>query len=194
MYFPDFEETGRVYHIIPIQDLNKTITCGISFDDKISYQNQYFDFHNWIDQHKPHWLPKWVIRKKAIFATMNYHSSPSFHSHSAVLAIRVNPKRCWIANESRANQLYEPFILRHTQGLEGANQYLKTKGAEMIKEYWETSLSFEDNLKKRRDLTEKYDAEVLVMESIPPEDIEIRYIISDHRLLTPAQWKRIFCM
>ncbi len=194
MYFPDYKETGQVYHIIPIQDVSRAMEQGISFDDKASYLNRYVKFHEFMDQYRPGWLPSWVVRRKAIFATMNYRSSPSFHSHSAILAISVDPKLCWVANESRANQLYEPFILQDTKNLGNAKHYLETKGVQSIKEYWETSLSFEENLLKRRDLTENYDAEVLIMDRIPPESIEIRYIVSDHRLLTPAQWKDIFCI
>ncbi|SDJ98117.1 hypothetical protein [Natronincola ferrireducens] len=193
MFFQDYQNTGWIYHIIHITNLKKTLTEGIHYNDKISYENHYEKFHDFIDSLKTKNIPPWVIRKKAIFATINYRDNPCFHSHTAVLALKADKSKCWVANENRANQIYEPFILKEMEEFKGAKDYLNTKGRNLIKEYWETSLSFEDNIKERRDLVKGYDAEVMIFDSIPPEDIQLLYLTSDHRTLTVKEWKKIFC-
>ncbi|AKL93975.1 hypothetical protein CACET_c04590 [Clostridium aceticum] len=194
MFFHDYSKTGVIYHIAHITDLKKILKDGIEYNDKITYERHYYSFHDFIDQLRPVNVPSWVIRKKAIFASMNYRKEPNFHSHTAVLAVKVDPTRCWVANENRANQIYEPFILQNVDGFREAKAYLETKGKALIKDYWETSLSFQENLKERKDLKESYDAEVMIFHSIPPENIEVLYLVSDHRTLEIQEWRRIFCM
>ena len=193
MFFDDYLKTGRVYHVAPVNDLGKILSNGIKNDDKITYEYKYYDFHCFIDNLKPEYIPSWVERKKAIFATKNYRKEPNFCSHSVVMALKIEPSKCWIANESRANQIYEPFILQEIESLKGAKEYMETKGKRSIEEYWQTSLSFEDNLKKRLDLKDGYDAEVLIFHNIEPKNIEILYIVSDHRIMEFDEWKKIFC-
>ncbi|AOY75828.1 hypothetical protein [Clostridium formicaceticum] len=194
MFFQDYDKTGVVYHIAHITDLKKILKNGIEYNDKITYEKHYYSFHDFIDTLRPDDVPPWVVRKKAIFASMNYRKEPTFHSHTAVLAVKIDPTRCWIANENRANQIYEPFILQGIEGFDGASNYLQTKGKSSVKSYWETSLSFQENLKERKDLTAGYDAEVMIFHSIPPEAIDILYLVSDHRTLEIEEWKRIFCI
>jgi len=192
MFFDDYTKTGYIYHIAPINDLNLILHKGINYDDKCSYQERYIDFHKFIDECRPETIPPWVERKKAIFASLNYRENPNFHSHTVVLALKVNPSKCWIANESRANQIYEPLILKDVKGFKQATNYLETKGREFAEEYWRTSLSFTDNMEIRKDLEEDYDAEVLIFHPVPPEDIKLLFIVSDHRVLTLEQWNSIF--
>lgn len=194
MFFEDYSKTQLIYHVAHITDLSKILTKGLCYDDKISYKNHYHSFHDFIDEIRPENIPSWVIRKKAIFATMNYKKNPYFHSHTAVLGLKVDPSKSWIANENKANQIYEPFILQEVEGFTKAKNYLDTKAQECIKEYWATSLSFEKNLSERRDLQEGYDAEVMILNDIPSKDIQLLYLVSDHRIMTPQQWRRTFCM
>ena len=193
MLFPDYENTGVIYHIVSITDLQQTMAEGINYDDKVTYKTKYYDFHQFIDDSKPQWVPPWVIRRKAIFASLNFHEWHKFHSHSALLAIKIDKEKCWIANENCANQVYEPFILQNLTLFEKCKNYLHTEGKELLRKYWDTSLSFLDNLERRLDRIKGYDAEVLVCHNIKPQDIEIRYIISDHRRLRVEEWKQRFC-
>ncbi|ABR47171.1 hypothetical protein Amet_0951 [Alkaliphilus metalliredigens QYMF] len=193
MFFEDYTITGVVYHIAPINDIKKILQEGIKFDDKSSYHSKYFEFHQMFDDMKSSDIPLWVQRKKAIFATLNYRKEPHFHSHTVLMALKVDPKKCWIANENSANQLYEPFILQDIVCFRGAHEYIQTKGRHLVDTYWQESISFTDNLDHRLDLINGYDAEVLIMHDVPPEDIQLLYIISDHRLLTIKQWQGIFC-
>lgn len=194
MYFDDYAKTQRVYHIAPINDLKNILSEGIKYNDKITYEGKYCDFHKFIDDLKPNSIPSWVERKKAIFATMNYHREPNFHSHTVVMALKIDPSKCWIANENKANEIYEPFILQEVDILKGAKNYVDREGKELIEKYWKTSLNFEENLNKRIDLKENYDAEVLILHSIKPEDIELLYIVSDHKIMEFNKWKKAFCL
>jgi len=193
MFFEDYLKTGKVYHIAAINDLKQILLQGIKYDDKITYEDKYCDFHCFIDSLKPAHIPSWVKRKKSIFATMNYRADPNFHSHTAVMALKIDPSKCWIANESRANQIYEPFVLQEVEDLKRAREYVNGEGKDIIEEYWKTSLSFEDNLNRRMDLRKGYDAEVLIHHQIEPKDIEILYIVSDHKVLKLNEWKEVFC-
>ena len=194
MLFPDYEETGVIYHIISIIDLEKTLMDGITYDDKATYRSMYYKFHSMIDKEKPSFIPSWVIRRNAIFASMNFSKWHKFHSHSAVLGIKINEKRCWVANENYANQLYEPFVLKDTTEFSSCKTYLNTEGRELLRKYWETSLSFQDNLSQKIDEFKGIDAEVLIFHDIPPKDIQLLYIVSDHRMMTASEWKERFCV
>lgn len=193
MLFPDYTETGLVYHIINLNDLKEVAAEGIRYDHKSSYDERYIDFHAFLNQFRTPKIPLWVDRTKAIFASLNYSDNHIFHSHSMLLAFRVDPAKCWVANENRANEVYEPFVLQNTDGFSQASQYFKSRGRYIITEYWQTSLSFSDNLAQRRDRLDGYDAEVLIFHDIRPEDIHCIAIVSDHRIMTVEQWKRTFC-
>lgn len=193
MLFSDYSETKRIYHIISIVDLDKTLKNGIKYDDKNTYESKYYDFHNYIDEYKNEKLPDWVIRKKAIFGSLNFAKEHKFHSHTALLGININQEKCWIANENLANQVYEPFILQRVSEYSNAELYLKKEGSKLLEEYWEKSCSFNENLKRRWDKLQGYDAEVLIFHDISPTDIEVLNIISDHRMMSRDEWKERFC-
>ncbi|EOD00474.1 hypothetical protein [Caldisalinibacter kiritimatiensis] len=193
MLFPDYTETKVVYHVAPINDLDNILKKGIRYDDKFTYESKYLNFHKYIDSYKPNTIPNWVIREKAIFASLNFDKNHQWHSHSVIMAINIDPSKCWVANENLANELYEPFILKDVQGFECAKKYIYNRGKKILHKYWTTSLSFIDNLKYRRDKEKGYDAEVLVFDYIPPEHINILAIVSDHKIMTMKEWKRFFC-
>lgn len=190
--FRDYSETKRVYHVVTLTDLEKTLKQGIQFNDKNTYKNKYIDFHNFIDNHKPDSIPQWVVRSKAIFGSMNFKPGHVWHSHSAVLSVKINEDLCWICNENIANYLYEPLILKNIISFEAAQEFLERNGHNIVMDYWSSSCSFKDNLSWRRDKKAGYDAEVLILHDIPPEDIEVLYIASDHRFMKVKEWQEFF--
>ncbi|MEJ8554671.1 hypothetical protein [Tepidibacter sp. Z1-5] len=192
--FDDYTKTKRVYHVISLKDLGYVMKNGISFDDKITYITKYKGFHDYIEDLKTDKVPDWVDRKKAIFASLNFRKDHYFHSHSALLSLKINEDMCWIADENLANEIYEPFALRNIEGFEYCNKYLDTKAKDVITRYWETSLSFKENLKVRRDLSEYYDAEILIANHIPKEDIEILKIYSDHNAFSLDEFRNYFTL
>lgn len=192
MTLKDYMEQGYVYHIVNIIDLKKTLREGIRYDDKNTYASKYTDFHTYFDLYRPESIPDWVERKKAIFASICFREGHKWHSHSAILRIKILKDRCWICNENLANFIYEPFILQHMEGFALTMDYMEVKGREFVGVYWNNSLSYNDNLHKRYDKKEGYDAEVLVMHSIPPENIECLYIVSDHQIMSYQNWKEYF--
>ena len=192
MLFADYNQTKVVYHVAPITDLKKIINKGIEYDDKKTYKSKYLSFHKHIDSFKNKRIPQWVMRERGIFASMNFSKEHCWHSHSVLLALNINPNKCWIANENLANKTYEPFILKDIEGFEEAGDYLKNQGYKSIKKYWDTSLSFLDNLKIRKDMTKGYDAEVLIFHSIESKDIIPVAIVSDHVIMSVKRWKELF--
>ncbi|MGE5630865.1 MAG: hypothetical protein ACM3TR_07180 [Caulobacteraceae bacterium] len=190
--FQDFAGEGYVYHIVNIIDLKKTMSEGIRYDDKKTYASKYYDFHSYLDSYKPLGIPEWVERKKAIFTSFNFKNNHTWHSHSAVLRVRIEKSRCWVCNENIANFIYEPFILQHMAEFGSAGSYISGNGLKIVQEYWNTSLSYIENLEKRYDKREGYDAEILVLHDIPPQNIECLYIISDHKMMTFKEWQDVF--
>ncbi|WP_069650254.1 hypothetical protein [Caloranaerobacter ferrireducens] len=192
MLFPDYTDTRLVYHIIPITDLKTVLSEGIKYDDKTTYVTKYLEFHKFMDEFRPNKLPQWVERKKAIFASLNFDENHCWHSHTVILGIKINQDKCWIANENLANSVYESFILKDVPNFNYAKIFLENRGKKLIKDYWNTSLSFVENLKVRKDKTTGYDAEVLIFHNIKPEDIKIISIISDHKIMTAEEWNEYF--
>ncbi|WP_432663159.1 hypothetical protein R9X47_21555 [Wukongibacter baidiensis] len=193
MLFPDYVETKTVYHVISITDLDKTLRYGIKYDDKNTYKSKYYEFHDYIDKYRKENIPDWVIRKKAIFGSLNFAKKHKFHSHTALLGLKIKPGKCWIANENLANEVYEPFILQKLNEYDKAKEYMEVEGSKMLDNYWDTSTSFNKNLESRLDKLQRYDAEVLIFHDIKPKDIEVLYIVSDHRMMSKEEWKKHFC-
>ncbi len=192
MTLKDYAEDGYVYHVVNIIDLKKTLQSGVRYNDKNTYGSKYINFHEFFDIYKPDNIPGWVERKKAIFASIRFKEGHLWHSHSAILKVKIRKEKCWVCNENLANFIYEPFILQHLQGFDHVRSYLQAKGREFAEEYWNNSLSYCDNLKNRYDRKEGYDAEILIMHPIPPEDIECMYIVSDHQIMSYKEWKEYF--
>ncbi|HWQ30935.1 MAG TPA: hypothetical protein VN549_08085 [Negativicutes bacterium] len=192
MMFIESAEPGYAYHVVNINDLQKTLTEGIIFDDKKTYESKYVDFHNYFDRFKPESIPKWVQRKHAIFASLRFREGHSWHSHSALLKIKLETRRCWVCNENLANFIYEPFVLQSIEGFGTISEYMDVNGETIVGEYWRSSLSYEDNLIRRFDSKKGYDAEILVMHPIPPENLECLYIVSDHQTLEYKKLKEYY--
>ncbi|KXZ40369.1 hypothetical protein SAMN05661008_00077 [Alkalithermobacter thermoalcaliphilus JW-YL-7 = DSM 7308] len=190
--FEDYTKTKKVYHIVSLNDLDRVIKNGICYDDKITYNTKYKGFHDYIDKFKGKNIPSWVMRSKCIFASLNYKKDHNFHSHSAILSVNIDEERCWIANENLANVIYEPFALRNTVTFENCKSFLDKNGERILKKYWDTSISFKENLKVRKDLKKGYDAEVLICHPISKEDIQILYICSDHKIMSLEQFNMYF--
>ncbi len=192
MTFEDYAEQGFVYHVISITDLRNTLRYGIRYDGKKTYTGKYSGFHGFFDTYRPEHIPDWVERKRAVFASIGFGEGHKWHSHSAILKIKVYPDRCWICNENLANFVYEPFILQEMEGFGRTKEYMETKGREFVRKYWNNSLSYNVNLDKRYDKREGYDAEVLIMHTIPPENIECLHIVSDHSIMGFFEWQECF--
>lgn len=192
MMLEDCSEQGYAYHVVNIIDLGKTLAEGIKYDDKPTYDSKYYDFHSYFDYYRPAAIPGWVERKKAIFASIGFKEGHKWHSHSAVLKIKIQNDRCWICNENLANFIYEPYILQNMEGFGDIREYMRVNGRAFVEEYWEHSLSYKNNLNIRYDKREGYDAELLIMHKVPPEDIECLYIISDHQIMSYKEWQEFF--
>lgn len=190
--FEDLSQQRYLYHVVSIIDLEKTLNEGISFDDKKTYTTKYYDFHFFFDKFRPSHIPAWVERRKAIFASLYFKENHGWHSHTAVLRVKIKPDRCWVCNENIANFIYEPFILRHLNGFDAADEYIKKNGRKIVEEYWNTSISYLEHMERRYDKKEGYDAEVLILHDIPPEDIDCLYIVSDHEVMSVEDWKNAF--
>lgn len=192
MIFPSYDKTKRVYHVVNLTELDYILKNGIKYNDKNSYESKYIEFHKFIDNYKSHSIPNWVIREKSIFASLNFEESHKWHSHSVILGLTININKCWYANENLANEIYEPFILKDVIGFECAENYLYNEGLEKLKKYWNTSMDLKKALDFERNKPKDYDGEILILHDINPTDIEVIAIISDHKIMSPSEWKKSF--
>ena len=190
--FKDYNETNIVYHVVTITDLEDTLKYGIRYNDKNTYESKYYKFHNFIDARKAKHVPEWVVRTKAVFASMNFKQKHIWHAHSALLGIRIQEDLCWICNENIANFLYEPLMLQEVPSFDLAKKFINKNGNKIAEDYWNCSLSFKDNLMLRLDKKAGYDAEVLVLHDILPKDIELLHIASDHKCMEVDKWREMF--
>lgn len=189
-YFDDYYNTKVVYHIAPITKLGDILKKGLNLNESTS--RRYTEFNIYFDKLRPPNIPDWVSRGNAVYGSMNFKSNHKWHSHSVILALRIDEDKCWIGNENMANALYEPYILKNIEGFESADRFVEARGEEYALNYWSSSMAFGENLKIRVDKTAEYDAEVLIMHDIPPKDIKIARIISDHKIMDSKGWNRIF--
>lgn len=189
MFFKDYNDTKLIYHVSPITELKYIIENGLKLNQS---SGEYHEFNKYFDAFKPENIPEWVSREKAIYASMNYKKDHKWHSHSVILSVKIDENKCWVGNENLANILYEPFVLSRVPLFKNAKYLLASRGKEYAVNYWNHSLSFTDNLKKRLDKTEGYDAEVMIMHDIPPRDISIVKLISDNEILGLSEWDAVF--
>ncbi|WP_201779660.1 hypothetical protein [Oxobacter pfennigii] len=171
-------------------DLKEIMENGLKTN--LSCNERYTEFNRYFDSLKPQDIPHWVKRSTAIYGSLNFKIEHYWHSHSALLAFNINEDECWIGNENSANIFYEPFILQDIGVFKYAKELVKTRGSQWVRNYWNNSLSFKKNLKDRRDFEEGYDAEVLIMHDIPPKDIRIVKIVSDHCSMNISEWDEKF--
>lgn len=189
LHIDDYMNTRVVYHVAPIVQLKYILNNGLKSGGENS---NYDEFNEFFDRFRPRNIPEWVLRKSAIYASMGFRKNHQWHSHSVLLSFKVDEDLCWIGNENLANQLFEPFILKDLFMFKDAEKLIKCRGEHYANKYWEHSLSFKDNLQVRMDKVQDYDAEVLVMHDVPPCDINVVKIISDHKFLDIDEWNLLF--
>lgn len=193
MLFPHYHETKVVYHVVNIGQLKTILEQGIQIQERKNFSdNKYLDFNRFLDQNKPETIPKWVKREKALFASLNFKEDMHWHSHSALLALKVQEERCWVANENLANEIYDPFILQHIRDFNHAQNFMKEFGEKKAQNYWENSFPFQEYLKKNKNPINNYDEEVMVFHDIPPKDIKCLMVVTDHHTFTPKQWQEYY--
>jgi hypothetical protein len=190
LFFDDYSITGLVYHVAPINELEEILKTGLKNGESCS--ESYRDFNRYFDMLKPWHIPEWVCRENAIYGSLNFKTHNTWHSHSAILSLKIDEARCWIGNENLANKLYEPFIFWMGGLSESASRLMTCRGKDLVLDYWNCSRSFKLNLVRRKDELPQYDAEVLIMHDIPPEDIGLLKIVSDHKIMDFNEWEKTF--
>lgn len=190
MLFPSYKETKVLYHVVDIIHLKNILNNGIKINERNKYSDEKYDeFNKYLDQNKSEKIPPWVKREMAFFASLNFKKNTKWHSHSALLAIRIQEEKCWIANENLANEIYDPFVLQHINKFNNAKKFMKNFGAQRTLKYWEHSFSFREYFDLGIDKRENYDEEVMIFHDIYPQDLNCLMIVTDHNIYTPEQWQ-----
>ncbi len=191
MLFPSYKETKVLYHVVDIIHLKSVLSNGIKINERNKYSDEKYDeFNKYLDKNKSEKIPPWVKREKAFFASLNFKKNTKWHSHSALLAIRIQEEKCWIANENLANEIYDPFVLQDIDKFNNAKKYMKKYGVKSALKYWEHSFSFREYFDLGIDKRENYDEEVMIFHDIYPQDLNCLMIVTDHNIYTPKQWQK----
>lgn len=190
MFFPHYNETKVVYHVVNINQLKTILDQGIEIEKRKDFSDaKYLNFNKFLDENRPPKMPRWLRREKALFASLNFKNNMHWHSHSALLALSIQEERCWIANENLANEIYDPFILQHISDFDHAQDFMKEFGEIKAQNYWENSFPFQEYLKKNKNPIDNYDEEVMIFHDIQPQDIKCLMIVTDHHTFTPKEWQ-----
>lgn len=185
MLFPSYKETKVLYHVVDIIHLNTILNNGIKSKERNKFSDEkYQEFNRYLDRNRLKKIPLWVQRQKAIFASLNFHKDTKWHSHSALLAIKIQEAKCWIANENLANEIYDPFVLQHINQFDHAKKFMEKYGEKKALKYWDHSYSFRDYFELGMDKKDSYDEEVMIFHEIYPEDLNCIMIVTDHNLYT----------
>ena len=106
--FPDYEDTGLVYHSTKIDNLVGVFSSGlIPGNDNSEYGTIYDSLY----RYRPDHVPNWVDPRKCVFCWMNMKRFRYRASGSVVLGIRMDPKivqRTWIGIITFSNWIYGP--------------------------------------------------------------------------------------
>ncbi|RBP37247.1 hypothetical protein [Garciella nitratireducens] len=193
MLFPHYNKTKVVYHVVNINQLKNILEQGIQIQERKDFSDdKYLDFNQFLDKNKPAWIPKWISRKNALFASLNFKENMQWHSHSALLALKVQEERCWVANENLANEIYDPFILQYIDQFNSARDFMKNYGRQKALYYWNNSFPFQEYLKKGKTPMKNYDEEVMIFHNIVPENIKCLMVVTDHYIFTPQEWQKYY--
>src|SRR5690554_6874960 len=191
LLFPHYNETKVLYHVVHIIHLKDILSKGIQLNERnLHSEDKYSKFNQFMDQYRTTNVPPWVLRERAFFASLNFSKDIHWHSHSALLAIKIQEEKCWIANENLANEIYDPFVLSDITDFDRAKTYLEGRAKDLAKNYWENSYALMDFLTLDLKDIKHYDEEVMIFHDIPPQDIRCLMIITDHKKFTPASWQR----
>lgn len=148
--FPDFGETGLVYHGTRTEYLPSILREGlVPGKPKDGHETIY----EALARHRPASVPSWVDPTHCIFGYMNRKRFPANRTQ-AIIGIRAEDSiitRTWVALSAFSNWLYCPREAGYFDTETRAKFYRRVVEPVCARAYWDMSLSFQENLSVRHD-------------------------------------------
>ena len=158
--FPDFEETGLIYHGTQPDNLVAIFQTGLIPRIKVDPTEKHETIYEAHYRHRPDHIPDWVDPRKCLFGYMNRKRQGGFESISdgkvnrVSLGIRAEDRiteRTWVACTQFSDLVYCPEETGYFDTDERREYFRNILEPASSEAYWKTSLSFAENLKVRLD-------------------------------------------
>jgi len=178
--FPDFEQTGLIYHGTQIENLPSIFLRGLIPRLREDPEEHHETIYDALFRHRPAYIPDWVDPRKCIFGYMN--KKRFMHVGQAAIGIRAEEpiaQRTWVGITKFSDWLYSPEEAGYFETEQLAEYYRKVIEPTCAETYWRLSLSFPDNLKIRHDLLlyTQGSLELLIcLERIEPEFLSLQAV------------------
>jgi hypothetical protein len=177
--FPDFEETGVIYHDTAVSNLAGIFVDGLMPGVARDPEDRHETIYGTLREHRPDHIPDWVDHGRCIFAYMNRRrfsgsACPGATPVRAVVGSRVDARiagRTWVGSTSFSDHVYCPEEAGWLDTEARAAYFRDVLAPESARAYWYCSLSFEANLHVRFDhlLPNQGKTELLVcVDRVPP--------------------------
>ncbi len=171
--FPDFEETGLIYHYTRVENLASIFQTGLisRYTKGDDYQTIYEAHYC----HRPDHIPDWVNPRRCIFGYMNQKRGPT-----TAMGIRAEKRiveRTWTALSLFSDWVYGPKEAGYFDTEELSEYYHKVVEPVFSEAYWKLSMSFWKNLRIRHDrllYNQKYFELLICLEKIEPDLLSLQ--------------------
>ena len=187
--YPDFEETGLLYHWTDPVRLPSIFTNGLraNHPDHVNPEENYSRIYEVMWKHRPDDVPDWVDPRHCVFAVMNHRrpddeKAPGGKPVVAHVGISVTDeiaRRSWVAHTAFADWVYHPEAAGYFDTPERTAFYNDFVEPTCARAYWRTSLSFERNLVVRHDHLQwqvGYVEVLICMDPVPPERLSLESV------------------
>ena len=171
--FPDFDETGLIYHYTRVENLASIFQKGLisRYKEGDDYQTIYEAHYH----HRPNHIPNWVDPRRCIFGYMNQKRGPT--TAIGIKAEQQIVERTWTALSIFSNWVYGPKEAGYFDTEELSEYYHKVVEPVFCEAYWKLSMSFWKNLRIRHDrllYNQKYFELLICLEKIEPDLLSLQ--------------------
>ena len=182
--FPDFEETGLIYHGSQPGNLVSIFRNGLARGYNIPADG-HETIYNAHYRHRPGFIPRWVDPGKCIFGFMNRERQGGLEDivdgkvNQVAIGIEADDqvrRRTWAACVQFSNLVDSPKEAGYLDTKEREAFFMERMEPVACEAYWRTSMSFEENLKIRLDhlYTMQGYHELLICCAIRPELLSLQ--------------------
>ena len=183
--FPDFEDTGLIYHGTTVENVRSIFLRGLVPRGKPDPEDKHDTIYDSLYGHRPDCIPDWVDPRNCIFGYLNrkrYERDKvaGATASGAVLGLKAEKwitDRVWVGNTAFSDWVYCPEEAGYFDTPERERYYRRVLEPTAAAAYWRTSLSFEENLKIRHDhlLPTQGHMELLIcIERVPPSLLSLQ--------------------
>lgn len=157
--FPDYEETGLIYHGTPVRNLDGIFRDGLIPRRAEDPDDRHDTIYDALHGHRPDFIPKWVDARRCIFAYINrtkfkIDRVADGAVTGAILGINAErhiTERTWVGITRFSDWLYCPEEAGYFDTPDREEYFRAVVEPVCASAYWRMSLPFDENLRLRHD-------------------------------------------